>query len=287
VRFGVNTYSYIYSHSALDCIRHLADLGYTRFELMAFPGHIWPGECTTSASAALRSCTRENRLQITTLNQPNIDINLAGATQEMRAYSVGVIERIIELASDIECGAVIIGPGKANPLLQAPKDILVGRFHEALDSLLPRADALGVQILVENMPFAFLPDAKSLMASLDYYGSSSIGTVYDIANAAFINEDVVAGLETMRPRLKFVHVSDTPSSIYGHRIVTCEGGIVPFARLADPLRALALPTMPILEIISSSPDHDIAESSRRLIGMGWTMPPAQPRPRPENGEAPD
>ncbi len=46
-RFACNTYSYTISHGAEACLFHLADLGFTDFELIIYPGHMWPPDAVT------------------------------------------------------------------------------------------------------------------------------------------------------------------------------------------------------------------------------------------------
>ncbi|HEV8553177.1 MAG TPA: hypothetical protein VGR65_07305, partial [Casimicrobiaceae bacterium] len=40
--FAVNTYSYTQSHGARDCMLALVGRGYSEFELMMYPKHLWP-----------------------------------------------------------------------------------------------------------------------------------------------------------------------------------------------------------------------------------------------------
>ena len=42
--FAVNTYSYTLRERASDCVRRLAGRGFREFELMMYPGHLWPDE---------------------------------------------------------------------------------------------------------------------------------------------------------------------------------------------------------------------------------------------------
>lgn len=267
--FGINSYSYIFSTDALGFLQRLHRLGFSRFELMAFPGHLWPGEATPAQKRAVRAFVEDNGLVVTTLNQPNIDINIAGASPEMRRYSLDVIAGIIELAGEIGCVNVIVGPGKANGLLPAPMELLAGRFSDGLDFLLPVAKCAGVNILVENMPFAFLPDAKGLLAALEHYGDPGIGVVYDIANGAFIGADVEAELELLSPRLKYLHVSDTTRARYDHAAIGLQNSVIDFAALAAPVGRLDLLGPPIIEVISTSPDDDIRETAAKLSTLGW------------------
>jgi len=266
-RYAVNTYSYTMSHTATDCLAWLAERGYTEFELMMYPGHAWPADLGQVARKRMVRFLERKKLVVRTLNQPNIDINIAAATPQMRAYSLGIVRSVIELAGDLGAEGVVIGPGKANPLFPARIDRMTDLFYKALDELLPVARRAGTQLLVENMPFCFLPDADSMSSALDRYGADEIGVVYDIANAEFIREDIAAGLQRVARRLHSVHVSDTGHRVYRHDPVGT--GRVRFRRVRDLLMALPHRRRPILEVIATDADAGIETSVAALSRMGW------------------
>jgi L-ribulose-5-phosphate 3-epimerase len=265
--FAINTYSYTASHPALDCLRHLAAQGHTDFELMIYPGHLWPSATDAAARRALRAFVERERLRIVTLNMPNIDLNIAAAAEEMRRHTLGLLHAILALAGDLGVPGVVVGPGKANPLMPMPTEGLLGHFFRALDELAPHAERVGTQLYVENMPFAFLPDAEGLMAALERYGDDRIAVIYDVANAVFIGEDLGAGLRRVQPRLKLVHLSDTPREVYRHNAVG--EGVVPFAALPRLLDEVGYADPPMLEIIAEGPDQAIRVSIERLAALGW------------------
>jgi L-ribulose-5-phosphate 3-epimerase len=255
--FGANSYSYMRSHSAAGCVARLADLGFQEFELMTHPGHLWPADMDEAARRALRALFDGRGLTLTALNMPNVDINVAGAASEMRAYSL-----------DLGARGVIIGPGKANPLFPAPADELVGHFYAALDRLCPVALSAGTALWVENMPFAFLPKIGDLMAALKHYGNDAVRIVYDIPNAYFIGEDFTEGLRQCRDRLELVHLSDTGRPAYRHDPVGL--GTVPFAQVPAALAAIGYRARPMLEIISPDPDRDLIASAAKLALLGFS-----------------
>ncbi len=272
--FGCNTYSYMRSHSAEACLARLADFGFQEFELMVHPGHLWPAELTAAQRSALRRMMQQRGLQLTALNMPNIDINVAGAAAEMRAYSLNLVSDTVRLAGELGSRGVVIGPGKANPLFPAPAAELIGRFFAALDRLAPVAAASGTALWVENMPFAFLPAIGQLMDALKHYGNDALRIVYDIANAHFIGEDFVAGLQQCRARLALVHLSDTGRQIYRHDPVGL--GTVPFAEVPRALHAAGYSARPMLEIVSRDPDRDIVASASKLALLDFAHPIASP-----------
>ena len=170
--FVANTYSYTITHSATECLNFLAEKGFSEFELMMYPGHIWPADISANDRKKFVNFLTANNFMVSTINMPNIDVNIAAATKEMRTHSLDHMRRVIELAGDLGVPAVVVGPGKANPLLPAPRDELIGYLYAALDVLEPLANKLGTSLLIENMPFSFLPDVKSIQSQWD--GCASI-----------------------------------------------------------------------------------------------------------------
>ncbi|HZL62750.1 MAG TPA: sugar phosphate isomerase/epimerase family protein, partial [Pseudolabrys sp.] len=255
------------SHSAEACLARLADFGFQEFELMVHPGHLWPAELTAAQRGALRRMMQQRGLQLTALNMPNIDINVAGAAQEMRSYSLDLVSETVRLAGELGARGVVIGPGKANPLFPALAAELIGHFFAALDRLAPVAVASGTALWVENMPFAFLPAIGQLMDALKRYGNDALRIVYDIANAHFIGEDFADGLQQCRARLALVHLSDTGAQVYRHDPIGL--GSVPFADVPRALHAAGYTARPMLEIVSRDPDRDIIASAGTLAVLGF------------------
>jgi L-ribulose-5-phosphate 3-epimerase len=260
--FGANTYSYMRSHSAADCLARLAEFGFREFEVMVHPGHLWPAELSAEQRRVLRRLIERNGWALTALNMPNIDINVAAAAPGMRAYSLDLLTDTVRLAGELGARGVVIGPGKANPLFPADASELIGHFFAALDRLCPVAQASGTALWVENMPFAFLPGIGQLMDALARYGNDALRIVYDIPNAYFIGEDFADGLRQCRERLALVHLSDTGLQSYRHDPVGL--GTVPFAEVPRALAAVGYTAKPMLEIVSCDPDRDIVASAVKL-----------------------
>jgi sugar phosphate isomerase/epimerase len=264
--FGVNTYSYIFGGSAADTIARLADQGYGGVELMFFPGHLWPAELDAAKLRKLRQLC-EQRLRLVAVNMPNVDMNIAAAADEMRSYTLDLLTKLVRCAGELGAGGIIVGPGKANPLFPMPRDRMISHFYRALDVLAPLARQVGTRLFIENMPFAFLPDAEALMKVVDGYGDDSVRVIYDVANAHFIGESPAQGLRRVRDRLSLVHFSDTTRQSYKHDAIGC--GDVPLAGLASVMKEVGYTELPMLEVISLNPDADIADSCNRLREAGF------------------
>lgn len=265
--FGINSYSYTFDHTAEAFLTKLGQRGYRQFELMIYPGHLWPQAMPTSGRASLRRHAEQLGVEIVSLNMPNIDVNIAAASEEMRALSLAHLERIVGLAGELGAPGVVIGPGKANPLLPMPREQLLSHFFRALEKLVPLARSAGTRILVENMPFAFLPRIAELMAALARFGCDEVGVVYDVANAHFIGESPTEGLAAARPRLELVHLSDTGQAVYRHDAIGL--GTVPFGEIPAALAAIAHRRPPVLEIIAGEADGQIDDAVHRLLAAGF------------------
>jgi L-ribulose-5-phosphate 3-epimerase len=270
--FGVNTYSYTLDRTALDCIKSLGEQGYRGIELMMYPGHLWPTEIDAAGRSALRSASERAGIKITSVNMPNIDINIAGASKEMRDYSLKLLASFTQLAGELGAPYIIIGTGKANPLFQPAREDLLKHTIAALDHLAPIAKSAGTKLLVENMPFGYLPSAAEILRLLDDYGNRDIGVIYDVANGHFIKKDPREELRLLKGRVELIHFSDTNQSVYKHDPIGM--GDVPFKAIAPVLAEIGYKELPFLEVISRNPDADIHDSVERLAAAGYGRPSA-------------
>ena len=73
----MNSYSYTIDHTAEAFLTNLAGRGYREFELMVYPGHMWPKAMTAADRTKLRRHAESLGARIVTLNMPNIDVNIA------------------------------------------------------------------------------------------------------------------------------------------------------------------------------------------------------------------
>ncbi|MBP2490612.1 sugar phosphate isomerase/epimerase [Rhizobium leguminosarum] len=260
--YTVNTYSYTTGYSALDCLRHLSGLGFSSFEMMLVPGHFWPSTATVAERKAVESLLNERNIRIETLNQPNLDVNLAALTPECRKYSCGVVAAALELAADWGAAGVVVNPGKTNPVFPASLEKLTECFQSSLDILVPRAADLQVQLIVKNHPLSWLYKGNDLLSFFNRYGWPNIGLGYDIANAAFGRDPAVDVIPKLKKHLSAIYVADTPLDDFRHDPLG--GGAVSFGPIAQVLESIDYRGPSIFEIVSADPDRAILESASFL-----------------------
>ena len=264
--FGINTYSFTQTLSARDCLDQLTDSGYRQFEIMLVPGHFWPSLDGPEGRREIEALIAKHSLRILSLNQPNLDVNLASIVPEMRQHSCAVIASTIELAASWNAKGVVINPGKANPVFPAPVKTLTDCFRQSLDALLPVARRFGVQLIVKNHPLSYLYRAADLRRFFDAFGWEHIGIGYDFANGHYAGEASDAVLE-LRDRLVFLYAADTSRETFAHAEIGT--GTVPFEAIATMLRAADLQMPTILEIVAKDAQAAIDASVKRLEVVGW------------------
>lgn len=269
---AINTYSYSFNHSALDCMLHLKELGYRSFELLATPPHFWPAHLDARVRREIPRRLTDEGVRIISFNYPSLDHNLVSPTPDMRRYTIDRFRALIELAGQWSVPWIIVVPGKVSPLFPAPAEWLKKWFTVGIREMADHAKRAGVQLLVENVSIAWLPRADDVAGMLDAVGDDDIGVCYDVANAVYIREDPDYGLRRVKDRLRLVHLSDTGTGEWRHDPVG--RGIVDFAAFAKSLRAIGYQGPSVFEIISQRPDEDILESHRRLAVWGWEKPKA-------------
>jgi len=270
--YTINTYSYTQRYSALECLQKLSDRGYRSFELMMVPGHFWPSLSDRNGRDAISRLLASRHLKIEIINQPALDINLSSSVPEMRQHSCSMITYALELAAECGAEAVVINPGKANPVFTPPTESLHEWFSRSLDSIMKSARQYNVQILVKNHPLSFLYRSDDLVTFFDSYGWDRIVLGYDFANGYFGKEDPLVALANLTGRLGVVYAADTTLDDFQHAVVGT--GAVRFAEVAQALREQQYSGPTVLEIVSQAPDESIDKSVAYLDNVNW---PTRPR----------
>jgi len=264
--YGINTYSFVQKRRAFDCLVQLADRGYRRFEVMLVPGHFWPSLDGKESRRAIATLVAQRQLEILTLNQPALDINLGSIVPEMRAHSCAMIASAIELAAEWNASGVIINPGKPNPVLPASSTTLIDCFRRSLDILAPLARRYSVHLIVKNHPLSYLYRAEELRSFFDGYGWDGIGLGYDFANGYFGHEDAEAVLK-IQDHVRFLYGGDTRLDSFQHAQIG--NGDVPFAEISAMLHAADFRRPTILEIVADVADSAIDASVAYLDRIHW------------------
>ncbi|MCB1493005.1 MAG: sugar phosphate isomerase/epimerase [Rhodobiaceae bacterium] len=272
LQVAASTFPYLYSHDGLGALKHLHGMGYTLFEQMIFPPHCWPRELSPETRKAYKTWLDDIGGRITSFCIPLLDNNPNGVDVLMREYTLDRYREALDLAAEWNCPYVVAIPGPVNSLINPPQEWMVDWFVEGMKQLVDHAKGTGVEIILENVPFTFLPTAEDMLGVADMI-DPSVGINFDVCNSAFIKEDVPGAIRLLGKRIKNVHISDSGYGEFKHeRLGT---GIVDPVSTMAALKEIGYDGITVLEIIADAmlpdtdPDDDIPASHAILAEAGW------------------
>jgi len=266
----INTFSYLWSTTAIDAITELVDNGYTTFEVPVSSPHCWPEEISDSERSATKAKLDGCGATIRSLNAGGYDINLASPGANMRRKSIEHIKSVIDLAVAWDVPDVVISPGTRRPMISPSLDRTYGWMYESLESLIPLSKQAGKRLLMENTPYCFTPTVRDLAGIVSTVDDDALKIVYDVANAAYIEEEPVAGLLSHRQHIALVHISDTGTDTWGHDPIGT--GVVDFEGMGDAVEATCGVSNVVLEIIREENTlYEFAKAMDDLKDKGWKL----------------
>lgn len=266
----INTFSYLWSATAIEAIGELVENGYTTFEVPVSSPHCWPDLLSEPERMANFAKLREYGARVRSLNVGGYDLNLASPAQSMRRKSIDHIDAVIDLATAWEVRDIVISPGTRRPVISPPLESVYGWLYDSLEVLVPRAKAAGKRLLFENTPYCFTPTIDKLVDVVTTVNDDALKIVYDVANAAFIEEDPVSALATYYESIGLVHISDTGTETWGHDPIGT--GVIDWVGLGHAVRSTVGVGNVVLEIIREENTlYEFARAMQDLTNAGWVI----------------
>lgn len=265
----INTFPYIWKYRIDECLNHLEKRGYRRVEIMLTEPHCWPSTMGPELRRQIGQRVRSKEIEIASFNLGGFDNNFASLSPEAREHTARVMSSVIDLAGEWGARGIVMSPGLGRPLLPPSRSMLEACCRRTIEQVLPKAEQVGVDLLLENIPYSFLPTADGLGDLIESIGHSRLGVCYDVPNAVFARESPEHGLHRLRKYLRLVHFSDTGLDVWKHdRIGT---GIVDFRQTLKTMAEIGYCGPLALEIIDPDGDSAIDESVAAVsaLGVDW------------------
>ena len=158
------------------------------------------GDAAHKAGIAIVSMWVSQPLSANPLNSPD---------PQLRANGVEAIRKAIELATHLNCGALLLYPGRvgSGPKFQVSYQETWDRFTVELKKLVPAAERAKVLLTPENVWNKFLLSPLEMRTFVDQFHSPWLQTHFDIGNVMQFGypQDWIL---TLGPRIKRIHVKD-------------------------------------------------------------------------------
>jgi len=264
----ITTFSYLWTSTAMDAMSELIRSGYSVFEVPVSSPHCWPDEMSPIMRSDAKKRLQDYAATVRSLNAGGYDLNLASPAANMRRKSIDHIKAVIDLAGEWGAGDIVISPGTRRPVISPPLSRTFEWMYESLDTLVPLAEQAGVRLLLENTPYCFRPTIDEMAEVVKEVQHDSLQIVYDVANAAYIAEDPVAGLLSHHSTIALLHISDTGREEWGHDPIGT--GVINFEGLGEAIKATGNTDNLVLEIIrEKDPAVEIDRGIHELKNKGW------------------
>lgn len=147
---------------------------------------------------------------------------ISSGDPKRREMAKDIIKRLIEVASLLGIGAVLVIPGAVDDSLFGkepeivPYDVVYERVQEALGELLPLAADAGTILAIENVPNKFLLSPLEMARFVDEVAHPHLGVYFDVANAMLVGFPE-HWIRILRERIARIHVKDYRLDIEGIR----------------------------------------------------------------------
>lgn len=222
--FGYSTNAFV-KYSLLDSFDMIARLGFAGVEIMCDQPHLYPPEYDNVKLVEVKTSLEKNGLKPTNLNSFTLfavgDTYLPSWIEpevERRQIRVDHTLACLEIAAFIGCRNISVPPGGPLPENMARREAL-HLFHQGMDQVIPKAEELGVQLLIEPEPNLLMERTAEIKPFVSEIQAPAVGINFDIGHFYCAGEDPTAAFEELFPWIGHIHIEDiAPTREHNHLI---------------------------------------------------------------------
>ena len=196
-------------HSIYEAVEKIGRLGFRGIEIMCKRPHVHAADFGEEEWPRLEACIEAEDLKVINLNCSTLFEDL----EDQVAHT----KQSLRLASCLGCRNISIPTG--TPRQNLTREEFKALFRERLEKVLPLAEELGVDVLVEPEPGLLGDNLGHFKAFMDEVQSPALGVNFDIGHFYCLGEDPSAAFEQMFPWVGHVHLDDIARSrVHNHLI---------------------------------------------------------------------
>lgn len=273
-----------YTRFPLDeAVTRVAALGFKGIELMCDRPHLYPPDFNSPQLEALKRQMTGAGLKVTNLNSFTLfavgDTYLPSWIEpeaERRQIRVRHTLQCLEIAAFLGCANISVPPGGPLEPGMTRREAL-RLFYRGLDQVIPRAESLGVRILVEPEPTLLMERTAEFSDFIGAVRSPAVGLNFDIGHFYCAGEDPAAAFETLFPYVGHLHIEDIGLDRRHHHLIPGRGAI-DFLHILRTIKSLDYQGDISLELYTcaDAPDRAGRESLQVLAPLfreaGWRDP---------------
>jgi sugar phosphate isomerase/epimerase len=221
--FGYSTNAFV-KFSVFEALEKIAQLGFRGTEIMCDRPHLYPPDFSEDDLTRLKETLDRHQLKVTNLN--SFTLFAVGDTylpswiepdENRRQIRIQHTLECLKVAKCLGCKNISIPPG--GPLHGVSRTEAILLFHRGLEQVIPLAEGLGMNILIEPEPDLLIENSQEFKDLAKDIQSSAVGLNFDIGHFFCAGEDPSIAFEELFQWVGHVHLEDiAPSRIHNHLI---------------------------------------------------------------------
>ena len=239
--FAYSTNAFV-KFSLVESLEKIAGLGFRGVEIMGDRPHLYPPDFKPTDINQLKATLEKHNLKVTNLN--SFTLFAVGDTylpswiepdKERRDIRIKHTLDCLKVAHELGCKNISIPPG--GPLENMSRNAAMSLFYEGLEQVIPLAEQLGVNILVEPEPDLLMENTAEFKSFIKNIQSAAVGLNFDIGHFFCAREDPSSSFEELFQWIGHVHLEDIAESrVHNHLIAG--HGVIQFLDIFKTMKRL-------------------------------------------------
>ena len=239
--FAYSTNAFV-KFSLVESLEKIAALGFRGVEIMGDRPHLYPPDFEPADMDRLKQALETHGLKVTNLN--SFTLFAVGDTylpswiepdKDRRDIRIRHTLDCLKTAGKLDCKNISIPPG--GPLENMSRDQAMSLFHQGLEQVIPLAEQLGVNILVEPEPDLLMENTVEFKSFIKDVRSPVVGLNFDIGHFFCAGEDPSASFEELFQWVGHVHIEDIAATrVHNHLIAG--HGVIQFLDIFKAMKRL-------------------------------------------------
>lgn len=227
--FSYSTNAFV-EYSLAQAVDMIAQTGFRGVEIMCDRPHLYPPDTHSQDLETLRQHLDRLKLTITNLNC--FTLFAVGNTwlpswiekdDQRRQARIAHTLNCLDLAHVLGSPCISVPPG-GPPVERDPKASLT-LFRQGLEQVIPKAEALGVSILIEPEPGLLIENSQQMSCFIKEMASPHLGINFDVGHFFCVGEAPEEALETLFDKIGHIHIEDIASTREHNHLIPGHGAI--------------------------------------------------------------
>lgn len=204
-------------YGPVETIEILADAGYDGVELLLDQPHLYPPEVNEDDVATVQATFEESDIAISNCNAFMLTAiedfhhpSYIESDTKYRQRRIDYTREALHLADALDAEYISIEPGGPLPEGKA-QQWGMEIFAQSLREVVPTAEELGVNLLVEPEPDLLIETTDQFLEFLKRIDSPTVGCNFDAGHLFCVGEDPASAVATLGEYVEHYHLEDIPA----------------------------------------------------------------------------